>query len=293
MYYIVYFLLYLFSLLPFCVLYVISDAVAFILRRVVKYRYDVVLSNLQIAFPDKTEEERIKICREFYRRFTDNFIETVKMISLSKKEIIKRFTCDYETLKSLYSKHYSVNVIMGHCFNWEWANLSYSAGNPFTQLIVYAHVDSKPTEKLMLKIRSRFGTKMIDSYKFKEQFKPYIQQQKSFVLVADQNPKHIESAAWTEFFGKKAPFTRAAETSARLADDAVAFCSVKRVKRGYYVSQLSVFTEHAKQTERGEIIKASARFFEETIREDPPNYLWSHRRWKYDFREDRDGKHLI
>jgi len=293
MYYIAYFLLYLISLLPFCVLYAISDVVAFILRRVVKYRYDVVLSNLQIAFPEKTNEERIKICHEFYQRFTDNFIETVKLISLSKKEISKRFVCDFELLKSLYDKHYSVDVIMGHCFNWEWTNLAYSIGNPFTQLIVYAHVDNQLTEKLMLKIRSRFGTKLIDSYKFKEQYKPYINQQKSFVLVADQNPRQIESAIWTAFFGKKVPFAKVAETSARLADDAVIFCSVKRVKRGYYASQLSVFTEHARQTERGEITKASVKFFEKTIREDPPNYLWSHRRWKYTFQEEKHRKNLI
>jgi KDO2-lipid IV(A) lauroyltransferase len=253
----------------------------------------VVLSNLKIAFPNKTEEERIKICHEFYRRFTDNFIETVKLISLSEKEITKRFTCDYETLKLLHSKHYSVNVIMGHCFNWEWANLAYSIGNPFTQLIVYAHVNNKLTERLMLKIRQRFGTKLIDSYKFKEQFKPYVHQQKSFVLVADQNAKNVESAVWTEFFGKRAPFAKTAETGARLTDDAVVFCGIKRVRRGYYVSQLSVFTEHARQTERGEITKASVRFFEKTIREDPPNYLWSHRRWKYNFQEKRDGKHLL
>ena len=61
MYYIIYPLLYLFSLLPFFILYGISDLIAFLLRRVFKYRKDVIHNNIAIAFPEKTLAERQKI----------------------------------------------------------------------------------------------------------------------------------------------------------------------------------------------------------------------------------------
>lgn len=293
MYYIIYALLYLVSLLPFFVLYAISDAIAFLLHRVIRYRKAIILSNLEIAFPEKTEQERRHICKEFYHRFTDNFIELIKLISLSKEKVSKRFVCDFDSLKRLYDQGLSADIIMGHTFNWEWANLAYSIDNPFTQLIVYAHVNNKTMERLMLKIRSRFGTKLIDSYKFKEQFKPYVNQQKSFVLVADQSPRFVKSAYWLDFFGKRTAFTKGPETSARLANNAVAFCNVQRIKRGYYKSELTVFTSHARETERGEITKASVDFFEKIIRDAPPNYLWSHNRWKRKFDEQRDKKNVL
>ncbi|HEY0297848.1 MAG TPA: lysophospholipid acyltransferase family protein [Arachidicoccus sp.] len=293
MYYIVYSLLYLISLLPFFVLYAISDVIAFFLYRVVRYRKNVVLSNLQIAFPEKSDEERVKICKEFYHRFTDNFIELIKLISLSGKNISKRFICDFETLESLYNQGFSIDIILGHSFNWEWANLAHSINNPFTQLIVYAHVNNKAMERLMLKIRSRFGTKLIDTYKFKEQYKPYVHQQKSFVLVADQSPRFVRGAYWTNFFGKRTAFTKGPETNARMADNAVVYGYVKRIKRGFYKSELTVYTTNARATQRGEITKASVKFFEKIIREDPPNYLWSHRRWKRKFDEEKDAKNVI
>ncbi|MDE1191504.1 MAG: lipid A biosynthesis acyltransferase [Arachidicoccus sp.] len=293
MYYILYGFLYLISLLPFFILYAFSDAIAFILYGIIRYRRKVVSENLKIAFPEKSNKERNKISKEFYRRFTDNFIETIKLISLPQKSVSARFDCDYKTLESLYNQGFSCDIIMAHSFNWEWANLAYSISNPFTQLIVYAHVNNKTMEKIMLKIRSRFGTKLIDTYKFKEQFKPYIHQQKSFVLVADQSPRFLRGAYWLDFFGKRTAFTKGPETSARIADNAVVFCEIIKIKRGFYRSQLTVHTTHARQTERGEITKASVRFFEETIRKDPANYLWSHRRWKRQFDESRDTKNVI
>lgn len=293
MYFILYALLYLVSLLPFFILYALSDVIAFLLYQIIRYRKEIILYNLRIAFPEKSDQERKNICKEFYRRFTDNFIETIKLISLPKKEVSKRFVCDFKTLESLHRQGFSADVIMGHTFNWEWANLACSIGNPFTQLIVYAHVNNKTMERIMLKIRSRFGTKLIDSYKFKEQFKPYINQQKCFVLVADQSPRFVRGAFWLNYFGKRTAFTKGPETSARSADSAVVFCKINRIKRGYYRSELSVFTKHAKDTERGEITKASVKFFEAVIREDPPNYLWSHNRWKRKFDEQRDARNVI
>src|SRR5579872_1897766 len=94
MYYFVYGSLYLLSLLPMWLLYGFSDAIALMLYGVIRYRRGVVLSNLRIAFPGKTEAERLRIAKRFYRNFTDNFIETIKVLSASEAFLQKRFVID-------------------------------------------------------------------------------------------------------------------------------------------------------------------------------------------------------
>ena len=100
MYFVIYSLLYLISLLPWRVLYIFSDGIAFLLKHVIKYRVDVVHQNLIIAFPNKTEKERKQIAYDFYQQFTDSFIETIKLLSISDKTFQKRFTSNVEVLNN-------------------------------------------------------------------------------------------------------------------------------------------------------------------------------------------------
>ena len=102
MYFIIYIFCYTFSLLPWRVMYLISDFVAFILQHIVKYRVDVVTQNLNIAFPNKSTAERKKIANEFYQQFADSFIETFKLLSMSDATFNKRFTSNAEVLIKLY-----------------------------------------------------------------------------------------------------------------------------------------------------------------------------------------------
>ena len=111
MYYIVYPLLYIVSLFPFFILYVISDFIAFLLYHIIGYRKNVVINNLAIAFPEKSDEERIKIAKKFYQYFTDTFIESLKFISISKKELLKRVTGSFDLINSLIDKGDNINSI--------------------------------------------------------------------------------------------------------------------------------------------------------------------------------------
>jgi len=83
MYYIVYGSLWLLSLLPLRLLYVLSDCIYGLVFYVFKYRKNVVMKNLLIAFPEKTEKERRQIAKKFYHNLIDMFIETLKMLSVS------------------------------------------------------------------------------------------------------------------------------------------------------------------------------------------------------------------
>jgi len=292
MYYIVYSVFYLFSLLPWRVIYCISDIISFLLYYVLRYRKAVVMANLLQAFPEKTEKERIRIAKDFYIGFVDNFIEAIKFISISKKEINKRFIGDYTFLDDLAEKNPHIQVNLGHFFSWEFSNIAYSANVKCRLVVVYMPIANKIFDKLFYDIRSRFGSKLISATNFRNEFAPYSKGQYALILTADQSPGSPDNTYWTNFLGKLTPFVKGPEKGAQLNRAAVAMGRVYKVKRGYYKSEFKLLTTDARSLSNGEITKQMVAFFEETIREHPADYLWSHRRWKWSYDETKH-KHLL
>ena len=110
MYYLFYGFLYLVSLLPMRVLYIISDAIYVLIYYILGYRKQVVMSNLEIAFPDKTQAERGRIAKKFYHNFIDSFIEVIKLVSAGDDFLQRRFTVDITELNELYATGKSCNI---------------------------------------------------------------------------------------------------------------------------------------------------------------------------------------
>ncbi len=284
MYYIFYPLLYLISLLPFFVLYGISDFFAFLLCRVIKYRKDVVLSNLAIAFPEKTEEERNAIAKKFYTYFTDSFFETLKFISISKKEMEKRTTGTYDIINELLQKGKTVNLLCGHQFNWECANLLYSSVLQIPFVTVYLPVKNKVVNKIMYKIRTRFGAILVSPNEFGSKLHHVFNKQHALVLAADQSPSTPKSGYWINFFNRPTIFLIGPEKSAVRKKAAVVFVGFKKIKRGHYHFESVLLTEDASNIDkRGQITILYKNALEEVVKNDPANYLWSHRRFKFEW----------
>lgn len=75
---------------PLGILYRISDLLAPIVYHVVRYRRRLVRKNLTESFPDKPLSEIKRIERRFYRNFTDNFIEAIKLLGITDREMRRR-----------------------------------------------------------------------------------------------------------------------------------------------------------------------------------------------------------
>ena len=283
LYYLLYVFLYLLSLLPFKVLYFISDCLYPILYYAIRYRRDVIESNLKIAFPEKTEVERKEIIKDFYKRFLDNFIETIKLLTISERQLRRRFVCDYSTVEDIFHTGRKLQIHTAHFFNWEFADAAFSLQLPYHLLVVYMPIKSKPIDKIFFKMRSRFGATLIPATSFSTEILKYGRELTALALVADQNPGNPEQAFWTKFFGKMTPVVVGPEKGARINNAAVVMVSFNRVKRGYYKADIKLLTTEPRTLPRGEITTQLMQFVEETIREHPSNYLWSHRRWKWQF----------
>jgi KDO2-lipid IV(A) lauroyltransferase len=290
MYYFIYGLLYIISLLPFFIVYGISDLAAFILCRLVRYRRDVVLENIAIAFPEKTAAEHIKIVRRFYRNFTDNFLETLKVLSISGAAFDKRMAVDMDACNQLAAEGRNIQFNSGHQMNWEYASLAISKHLRLPWLAVYKRIRSRPIERLFLKIRSKFGADMIALGDYASRMPALMKQQYALGLIADQNPAFPDKSYWLNFFGKPTPFLPGTDKGPRRNKTAVVFVNMIRIKRGYFKLELEIITEDASEFEDGELTRRYRDFLQNCIRNQPANYLWSHRRWKHEYREDYKKK---
>ena len=284
MYKVVYAFFYLLSLLPWRIAYVVSDFMAFLLQYVVRYRKQVIEKNLMIAFPKKSALERKKIATKFYQNFTDSFIETIKLISISTAEFEKRFTSNVEVLNKLHETGQAVQIMAGHFFNWEFANWGVAKYGNYPFIAVYMPLSNPYINNIVLKMRERFGSIMIPATQFKTQFHKYATEGNyAMALAADQNPGNPMSAFWVNFLGRPTPFVKGPEKGAKLNNTAQVFAYFYSTKRGYYHLQYEVMTTAPNYFKDGQLTALYVKILEEKIKQNPANYLWSHKRWKYEF----------
>jgi KDO2-lipid IV(A) lauroyltransferase len=286
MYYLVYGLLYLISLLPLRVLYILSDGFYVLIYYVFGYRKKVVFNNLQIAFPEKSEGERKRIAKKFYQNFIDTFIETIKMVSPSDKYILNRVSGNWEVLNELYKTGRSVQIHLGHTFNWEWANLAGARAMHYTFLGVYMPIRNQIFDRLFKKIRSKSGTVMLPATNMRNEMLQWRTQQYALGLVADQAPPGPEKAFWLNFFGKPTPFVTGPETGARAGNIPVVFANIEKPRRGYYKVIFTMGDIEPGTLPRGELTRRYVAHLEKVIQQNPDMWLWSHRRWKQEWKEE-------
>lgn len=285
MYYFIYALLYLVSLLPMFILYRFSDLACFIIYHIVRYRRDIVNNNLDIAFPEKSLAEKNIIAKKFYKNLTDTFIETIKMISASDSKMLKRVTINLDEVIELAKKGKNIQFHAGHQFNWELANWAIGKLMPIPFIGVYMRINNKSIDKIFYNMRSKTGTVLISAHDFRNSMHQLMSKQYSIGLAADQNPANTSGAYWINFFNRPAPFVTGPDKGAIRNNTAVVFFKMIKTKRGHYEFTAKVIAEEGKDFKEGEITRLYRDFLESAVRENPDNYLWSHRRWKWKFEQ--------
>lgn len=250
------------------------------------YRKKVVMANLSQAFPGKTENERIIIAKKFYHNLTDTFVETIKSFSVGKKFINKHCSADFSVIHRLEEKGRTFQIHPAHHFNWEWANLHFPLHFRLPLLVVYMPLSNKIFDKIFFKNRSRFGSILLPATDMRRTFMPWRNKTHVLALVADQNPGHPGNAYWFNFFNKATPFVKGPERSARDKKCAVVFVFIKKIKRAYYHAEFFLATEDASSFKEGELTKMYIDELTKRMNDQPENWLWSHRRWKWEWKPE-------
>lgn len=270
------------SLLPFWLLYLISDLLYFFLYYIFKYRRKVVQTNLAKAFPGKSQTERKGIEKRFYSFLADMMMESIKSISISPDELKKRYKfVNLEVITKYLEDGRSVIAVSGHYGNWEWGPLSIPSELKKDVLVVYKTLSDKKFDDKINSVRSRFGAIMVSMKMTLRKVAEYKNIPHVLVLVGDQTPTREESQYFTTFLNQPTAVFLGIEKIAVKANDAVIYFSINRIKRGYYKSIVKSLVEFPRDTKEYEITNAHTLELENLIREKPEFWLWSHRRWKF------------
>jgi KDO2-lipid IV(A) lauroyltransferase len=276
------FVLYFISLLPFPVLYFLSDILYVFLYYIFKYRRKVVLINLLNSFPEKSKTEIDEIEKSFYRYLADLMLESVKTMTLSANQIKKRFV--FKNLE-LLTKHLqngrSVIAVSGHYGNWEWGPLAIALELKEKVLVVYKPLSNKRFERLMNRMRSRFGSIMVPMKLTMRKVIEYKNEPHLLVLVGDQTPTREESVYFTSFLNQQTAVFLGVEKIALKTNNPIVYFSINKTKRGYYECVVKSLIDSPELTSEHEITNLHIGELEKNIRFKPEYWLWSHKRWKF------------
>ncbi len=271
-----------FRVLPFSVIHLFSNILAFLFEYVIRYRKKVIINNLLIAFPSKSLKERKAIMHQTYLALSDNFLETIKSFSISEKELKKRMVFTNPDFLDQYfvTSPSHVIVLGGHFYSWELGVLGAQLYVKQQMMGVYKPLSNKLLNDYLNKRRHRFGSELMS---MNQTFRTILKNKNrdvAYVFIADQSPSNVKSAHWLNFFGKNTGFLQGADKIARSTGYPVLYYTITRTKRGYYELTFSELCAAPQSLKEGEVTRLFAQKLEENIKADPVGWLWSHRRWK-------------
>lgn len=276
-------ILLLISYLPFRLLYILSDFLFLIMYNVIGYRKKVVRHNLELALPHLTDQERKKIERRSYRHLCDMFLETMKTMSITQKQIDKRFIFkNIEVYNDLEKKGKSIALMCAHYASYEWV-VSLNRKIDFKGYAIYKKINNKYFDKLIRDIRSKF-----DAYLIHSRESISIIEENSlknelclYGFASDQSPLIKPVTYWSKFLNIEVPIHTGAEFLAKKFDMNVMFLKVEKVKRGHYEAYFEVLSDDVQSIPDYQITDVFMQKVEEQIYEAPEFYMWTHKRFKH------------
>ena len=269
------------SWVPLPLLYPVSDGLSWLFFRVLKFRRTVVDGNINRSFPEKSEQERRYIAREFYRHLCDLIFESVRAFSISEKELLQRCRIiNPEIFTPYYEKGQSVIICAGHYNSWELMGTALDRQIPHDGVGLYKPLTNAFFDRKMQESRGRFGLRLVSIRKVKAYFEQ-LEQPAAIMFATDQSPSNPKRAYWLKFLRQDTGVLFGSENYARKTGSPVVFGNTTKVKRGHYDIYFELITEKPNEQPAGAITEAHTQMLEAQIRRAPQYWLWSHRRWKH------------
>ncbi len=269
------------SILPFPLLYLLSDGLYFLAFYVIGYRKKVVYTNLRNSFPSYTEKQIDLIAKKFYSHLIDVFLETFKMLTISKNGLKKHGKyLNSEIMDEIIAQKKSFIILTGHVGNWEWLPTIWHFEGKADIVGIYHKLSSPFFEDFTKKMRERFGIQMITMENTLRGMLANKNKITGTGFISDQTPSG-DNAYWINFLNQDTPVFTGAEKIAKKFNYPVVFSKVLKPKRGYYEVELEILTMEPNSTPENYIIDSFNKKLEENIIEQPEIWLWSHKRWKH------------
>lgn len=279
-----YLLLYPLSILPMSLLYGVAYLFYLIVYYLLGYRKETVYTNLRKSFPEKDDSEIQQIAKAYYHHLSRIAAEMLKMLTLSRKAVMRRYRCENpEVVTQFYEQQRSVILMSAHYNNWEWMILSLDMHYPHQGIGVGKANSNKHFEKLINRVRTRYGTQVVFADHVREKMAYHEENHlpAAYMMLSDQSPNQVSRSYHTLFLNQPSGIIFGAEHFAKKYNIPVIYYEIIQEKRGYYRIVNHLITDDPSQMKHGEITEKYIHLLEDTIRRNPSFWLWSHRRWKH------------
>lgn len=269
------------ALLPMKALYGLSDLMYLLFYKGIKYRRKVVRCNLRNSFPEKSEEELRSIEKDFYHQLCDNIVESIKLLNFSDKEAIKRIKVSgAEIVDRKIEEGHPVILFLGHYGNWEWVPAVTQHYHVDISAQVYKRIHDKAFDRLMLKIRSRFGSVSIPKDKVLRTMLKWRNDKVKFIIgfISDHRTNSDAAHNTTNFLNQETSLVSGGEEIGNRINAAYLYLDVEKTARGHYHLTFKEIVPNGNEINYP-FTRRYMEMFEETIRRRPGLWLWSHKRW--------------
>ena len=270
-----------FSRLPLRALYAFSSFLYLLAFYVVRHRHQVIRGQLEKVFPDASDAERERIHKRFLKNFCDVVVEVLKSVSMTEADMRAHVQIlNLDVARRYLDAGQSVMLVTSHLGNWEWLlhGVTLQLGYPVDA--AYKPLHDQWAERLMLKIRSRFGARLVPA---KELLADFLRRRgivRAVAMNADQAPVSTDKRYWTQFLGQDTAFYIGAEQIARATRLPILYVAVRRIRRGYYDVELRPLWDGREVTGPNAVTERYARACEIDVLKSPADWLWSYRRWR-------------
>lgn len=261
----------------------VSDILYFVVYHIVRYRRKVTRTNLTNAYPDRSQQERQRIEKAYYRHLADLLTEGIFNLYAHPRTLMRRYRfTNRQMVNAYYEKGQSVILMSAHYNNWEYmvSTLNFQlmhhgvgVGKPLNDKAVAGYVTRR---------RSRYGTEIVDQSNVRDVMEYYHRYQvpTAYMMLSDQSPSNERKSYWTTFLHQETPFLYGAEYFARKYNMPVLYYEVNKTRRGHYEVTFSNLCDNPSEVPQYTITQEYIHRLNETIDKAPQYWLWSHRRWK-------------
>jgi KDO2-lipid IV(A) lauroyltransferase len=270
-----------FSRLPLRALYAFSTFLYLLAFYVVRHRHAVIREQLGWVFPDSSLAERKALHKRFLKNFCDVMVEVLKSVSMTESDMRSHVhIVNLEVARRHLDAGQSVMFVTSHLGNWEWLlhGVTLQLGYPVDA--AYKPLHDQWAERLMLKIRSMFGARLVPAKELLADFLRRRAVVRAVAMNADQAPVSTDKRYWTRFLGQDTAFYVGAEQIARATRLPILYVCMRRVRRGHYEVKFTPLWDGREATEPDAITERYARACESDVLKSPADWLWSYRRWR-------------
>ncbi len=290
----------LFARLPLGFHRAMGRAMGWLLRSVIHYRRDVVMTNLSRSFPELKYKEITRIADKSYRHLGNIIGEAIWFGGCKNARGRKRLNdsnlvdmVNPEVFNEVYENSTNMMVLSSHCGNWELLGGYFSYNHTdvpyksdFSEIgVVYRQLKNKLWDRVIADNRcnSIKDTGFHGYLEATEVFRFAISHRREkfiYIFPTDQYPYGIATKhAIGKFLNQDTLAMTGGATLACKFGMSVSYLRWKEREGGYDLELVPLFPDASGLTPEQIMVKYYAEL-EKDIQDQPWNYLWTHKRWK-------------